>query len=117
MKKNLIIMYDYYPSPSANTICMKFIIDTFLGQNESVIVVCVKPNLKLSKHEIIDGVSVYRITNYYDLVFRNARRIFYSSEVGFLKLIGKTFLKNLQLICFNKIEGYVSGWGLKELLD
>lgn len=103
MKNNiLIIIYDYYPNPSANTLCVQKIINELVNNNYNIHVLCVKSNLKSKGLEIINNITVHRIFNMYDYF---NRKILSLTKFSIIKrIIHKIF----RIFFYFNIEGYLS---------
>ena len=67
MKKVLFIVHEYYPYGSAITNCIEPIIKEMQKQNIDITILTRRTKFSLKKFEIIDGINVYRINDWFNL--------------------------------------------------
>lgn len=100
MSKLLIIMYDYFPEPSANTFCIDEIINQFILAGSYINVVTLRPKLHSKSREIIH--DKLKITRIFILIDYINRKVMSMQN----KLFKRLFYKFKKIISNNKIGGY-----------
>lgn len=117
MQDLLIIIHDYYPNPSANTICVEKIINQLKQLDYRISVVSVKPHRKLLNYEMVNNVEVYRFVNYFDLFSRWLRRFSFNGSRKLRKIIHRILAKSFSIINQKELEGYVSKWDIDKITN
>lgn len=117
MRNVIIIIYDYYPYPSANTICIEKIIEKLKLSGYKIGIVCVKPDKKLPDYEIFNDADVYRIVNNYDLVARWLRFFSAKSSSKLRWNIHRYLAKLFSMINQNELEGFISKWSTERVTN
>lgn len=100
MKKILLLIYDYIPNPSANTLCLLKLVDGLQREGHRVSVMSVQSELSSPTYEKKDEIEITRIPLFLDICNRRIRAM---KEGSFLsRLCLKVFL----LVTSRHVLGY-----------
>lgn len=101
MKKVLFVVHEYYPCGSAITNCLNPIIKEMKKQNIKIDVITRKSFDYLKNTEVIDGVNVFRINDYFN-IYNNKikkcnntiKKIYYKIILKFIWIYKTRVIKN-----------------------
>lgn len=105
MKKVLIVIEKFYPTTTAITNCLEPIFAEMKNQKISIDVITYRQDKNLKKSENINGINIYRVNDYYNMIkstilkqtfFRILRKLFLKKN--FIKT-GKSLLKKQKYDC------------------
>lgn len=107
MKSILILLYDYYPTPSANTYCTDNIFNAFIEEGYELYIITTKSQLRQKSITSLEKkITIVRRFILIDYINRIAHKLKF-------KLLKSFLLKIIRVLSSNKIDGYTGYYNSK----